>query len=813
MTNKLFFTAIFLLLAQATFAQRTITGQVTSVEDNLSMPGVSVVIKGTTTGTATDNNGNFSLNVPNNDAIIVVSFLGFRTVEMPLGTQARFDIMLEPDVFALDDVVVTATRTPHSVYAVPANISVINKKLIEESPIVFTDEALRSISGVYVKRSKLGDQTTAVGLRGFSGGARSLVLLDGIPLNDGYNQGITWGAIPTDAIAKVEVVKGSFSSLYGGNAMGGVVNILTEIPREESFTIKTNYGTYNTFNSSASYSNRLLKSKKLGVFFSAGQITSDGYASNLYQTTAREVTSVTGTQVTGWQKTTNNRGVDYFLLGDVGENWMKQMQLYGKLSYEINRNSTLDFSVSAANNSYGYRKNKTFLLDESTNRPVNSGAITLNDNGVLRTITVSPNSFLSGGGEGTTSSYKLSYKTKINNVSLSAYVGLLNDPSRYITVSSGATQDGGPGYSSETKPKRTYIASVQADFPVLGNHYLTVGADYKLLQAANEEWNLSSWRDYDTQTTFRSSMEGKQGIIAPFLQAEINIAEGLKSYIGARYDHWNNSDGKNSEGTSDTIYAGTSTGHFSPKAGLVYTPEMYGDIFKIKSVRASVGESFRTPTIYNLYRTWASSTTTYYSNPELKPESALSWELGIALSLFNDRTKISFDYYQSYIKDLLYSSEIATGFRKQMNAAKGEIKGFEVELRQNIFSFMDVFFNLTSMNTEITENTAEPQSIGKKFTNVPHLLYNIGANFYKGPVNLMLTYNFTDKVYSASDNTDTFQGVYGSYDEQRLLDGRISYKIKNVSLSLSVNNILDKEYFIYYIAPGRTYNVGITAKF
>ena len=137
MINKPFFTAMFLFLVQAAFAQRTITGQVTSAEDNLSMPGVSVVIKGTTTGAATDNNGNFSLNVPNNDAIIVVSFVGYRAIEMPVGTQSRLDIKLQSDVLNLSDVVVSATKTAHSIYAVPASISMIKKDLIDNSPIIF----------------------------------------------------------------------------------------------------------------------------------------------------------------------------------------------------------------------------------------------------------------------------------------------------------------------------------------------------------------------------------------------------------------------------------------------------------------------------------------------------------------------------------------------------------------------------------------------------------------------------------------------------------------------------------------------------
>jgi hypothetical protein len=95
-------------VTQGAFAQKTITGKVISSEDELGMPGVPVVVKGTTVGTATDIDGNFTLSVPNDAATIVVSYMGYKTVELPVGTQTRFDITLDPDAIALGDVVVTA---------------------------------------------------------------------------------------------------------------------------------------------------------------------------------------------------------------------------------------------------------------------------------------------------------------------------------------------------------------------------------------------------------------------------------------------------------------------------------------------------------------------------------------------------------------------------------------------------------------------------------------------------------------------------------------------------------------------------------
>ena len=131
-----------------------------------------------------------------------------------------------------------------------------------------------------------------------------------------------------------------------------------------------------------------------------------------------------------------------------------------------------------------------------------------------------------------------------------------------------------------------------------------------------------------------------------------------------------------------------------------------------------------------------------------------------------------------------------------MNASKGEIKGFEVEHKQaDIMKYGELTFNMTKQKTKITENSAEPKSVGKRFTNVPDLIYNAGLNINTDPVSFMLTYNFTGKIYSSSDNSDIVQGVYGSYDEQKLLDGKISFKLnEQVKHSVCVNNLLNKEY-------------------
>src|SRR5690606_3303736 len=85
--------------------QRVITGKVTTT-DNEELPGVNIVIKGTTVGTVTDGSGNYSLSVPNNDAVLVFSFIGFVEQEIAAGSRSVINIVLEPAVQSLSEVVV-----------------------------------------------------------------------------------------------------------------------------------------------------------------------------------------------------------------------------------------------------------------------------------------------------------------------------------------------------------------------------------------------------------------------------------------------------------------------------------------------------------------------------------------------------------------------------------------------------------------------------------------------------------------------------------------------------------------------------------
>lgn len=152
----------------------------------------------------------------------------------------------------VEDIVISATRTSEPVQFVPASATVLTERDIQATPYrqgFQVDDLLRFVPGVQPSNlSSLYNHPTAqaVSLRGL-GARRSLVLLDGVPLNDGFGGWINWGLIPDD-LDRIEIVPGGSSNLYGTWAMGGILQVITKPPRAEpGLTLEGRAGTLDTY--------------------------------------------------------------------------------------------------------------------------------------------------------------------------------------------------------------------------------------------------------------------------------------------------------------------------------------------------------------------------------------------------------------------------------------------------------------------------------------------------------------------------------------------------------------------------------------
>ncbi len=199
-------------------------------------------------------------------------FVLFSTCSLMIGTASA-----DEDANNLEEVVVTATKTAQSIRNIPASVTVINREAIEKSNATTVDQLLTEVPGVYAARMDVAapNRIAQTYTRGMSGNGRTLVLIDGVPMNVQFDGQVDWSQLTTRDVERVEVVRGAGSGLYGGNAMGGVINILTRSPKPGvAKNISATYGTNNTGSLAASISGR---TGATGYMLSGSKLVSDGY--------------------------------------------------------------------------------------------------------------------------------------------------------------------------------------------------------------------------------------------------------------------------------------------------------------------------------------------------------------------------------------------------------------------------------------------------------------------------------------------------------------------------------------------------------
>ena len=184
------------------------------------------------------------------------------------------------EAFQLDEVVVSATRAEIPVFDAPQSVTVVTEKEIMASPFERIEDILRFTVG-FQNYSHYGQQTGGVAshfaMRGV-GRNRTLLLLDGVPLNDNFNNSIAWvawGLIPKETIARIEIVRGPTSSVYGSDGLGGVIHVITKKPEEDRETsLKFTAGTEETIGVSGLHSQQI---SRFGFLASGAYEESDGF--------------------------------------------------------------------------------------------------------------------------------------------------------------------------------------------------------------------------------------------------------------------------------------------------------------------------------------------------------------------------------------------------------------------------------------------------------------------------------------------------------------------------------------------------------
>ena len=275
---------VALFFATATvLGQTKITGKVVD-QTNEPLPSASIVVKGTTNGTSSDFDGNFTITAKSNSGIIVISFVGYTSKEVSFSSSNNNfgNIQLAEDANTLDEVVVTATsfaidrKTPVAVSTIKA--ADIERKLgTQEFP-----EILKSTPGVYATKTGGGYGDSRINLRGFSS-VNVAVMINGVPVNDMENGAVYWSnwAGLSDVTSAMQVQRGLGASKVAVPSIGGTINVISkssDANKGGSIRMSTGNNGYQKYGMTLSTG---MMDNGLAITASAAKISGEGYVDGL----------------------------------------------------------------------------------------------------------------------------------------------------------------------------------------------------------------------------------------------------------------------------------------------------------------------------------------------------------------------------------------------------------------------------------------------------------------------------------------------------------------------------------------------------
>ena len=728
-----------------------------------------------------------------------------RILVLALAAALPYSLSAQAEETRMEEMVVTATKTALDTADAPAAVSVVTSRDIEDHDVSRIGDALTQVPSLYLQNGALGLSQGTTGSSGMSlrgvDQKKTLIMIDGQPLQDGNSGGVNWRTALVDDIARIEVVPGAFSSLYGSNAIGGVINVITKQPDKRELSLKMKKGWNDAAGEDASVYFRDKLANGLGIVAGFGYQERDSYVNEFVVKTP--LSGTPGTPVSGAQATTTNAGVPAYLVGDKGAAPWRQVNATTKLYYDLTPRDKLYGGISYSEINLGYTNFNTYLRNAAGN-PVYGGTVGIDGRRVSLTETNFVNS--SPLHESSTRYFAGYEGTFGNGYTLKADLARIDREYSFSTVGSGATWGSGVGALTDS-PNYGLDGTLQLSFPAGDRHFLVTGLAVHRDGVDRKVYGLSNWRAPASHVAENNGYKGQSTTLSVFAQDEISVLDKLTVYAGGRLDHWQTEGDyfQNTAPVSRVDFPSRSDSSFSPKLSAVYRPQ------EALTLRASYGQSFRAPNNLDLYSTTiitSSTSPTGYlttrSDPGLKPERGSTWEAGGEWRLAQN-IKANATYYETILTDLIYSQQIDLSLTQRINAGKARIRGIELGAEARLSDWLSAHANYGQVDSEMLNNDSDPSSVGKRLSNSPEHIANLGFTARRGAWTGTLDAHYVSHIYQTAQNTDTVEGVPGSYDSHTLVNAKLGYAMsKTARLNLAVHNLLDQDYYSFYLNPGRS---------
>ncbi len=805
---------------QFVLAQKTISGKVTDAKDGSTIPGVNVVVKGTTAGTITDLNGAFSLKLPAEAQVLAFSFLGYESKDVVIGNQSVIDVSLSVSAEVIEGVVVTALGIKREKKALGYSMQELKGSDITETRDPNVVNALNGkIAGLQIRQASTGASgSSRMIIRGnnsIGSNNQPLVVVDGIPINsstggtDDYwgNRNVDRGSgiadISPDDIESISVLKGpAASALYGSRAGNGVVMITTKKGTSKK-GLGISFNTNNTFESpmetpefqneygqgvngafdvtsSGSWGGKMdgtpvdaLMGKK--AYSAAGNdLYKDFLQTGFTSTNSLELT-------TGVENSTLRLGMTRLDNKGVVPN-----SKFDRTSVDVR--TTGQWKKLSADVKLNYINQNTENRIKLASDPDN---IFLNYLLMPRSVAMSDYTQYESTNyafteHGAPASYVANYNGMSRNPYWSAYRNTNYDSKDRIIGFLSLKYDFTNWLNFRVRYGLDNSTTLYSDRLATGTPYwFTEGltGDFRMIQEKSKEQNVDFL--LMAQGTLTGKLKGSatfggnlmnyksnyqlsqaQGLVIPDFYAIVNGVNRETSFtkrekeirslygtVSLSYNDWAYLDVTGRNDVSSTLPSSNRKYFYPSFGGSVIISQLLENkgtglgpisFAKVRASWADVGndtDPYLLDDYYNIQYVQGvltSSRDNYKTNPNLKPESIKSTELGLDLRMLENRIGIDFTWYKKNAMDQILRLTVppATGYQYELiNAGNVENKGIELALNANVvkqknFNW-DLVLNFSKNTNKIIElnDTVKVQTLSDGSVSFIKVVAEVGGDY------------------------------------------------------------------------------------
>ncbi len=655
-----------------TFAQTRISNDLRGIvadSDGSPIVGASVEIEGDSGEMficRTDNTGSFlcQTNVELNFSMTIRAD-GFSILRQTFtdlqGFKQNFTYFLSPKSIR-EDVAVTVNRTETLLDETPQSIATLTKNDLQTTASPAIDDALRQTVGFSLFRrsnSRNANPTTqGTSLRGInaSGASRSLVLFDGIPLNDAFGGWIYWSRVPNIAVERIEVLRGGASALYGSDALGGTINIIPrKVETEDKFAVSAEIfgGTQNTFSASTFFG------------FNKNDWSADFVASTFQTKGYKDIDDAERGLVDDFS---NSRNTNFS--GRVTKNFSQNSNLFFKTIY----------FGEARNNGTPVQKNRTRF----------------------RQFSVGGNTSVQSSGFGVQSL----------NLSFRVYGGTQVFDQTFSAVADNRNSEN--LVRLQRVPSQNFGFSTQFS-TTIKNQTLLAGFEADEVRGSSNEIGFFGGR-----ATSNLGTGGRMRSYGVYFQDFASIGKKTALVGSLRYDSTKNSRALNSllsltsNQTTTEIFPDQTQNALSPSGSILFQAT---DEF---SLYFNASKSFRSPTLNELYRGFRVGNIITNPNENLLAEKANNFETGLSYGKQNFYVRGNFYLTEiaNAVSNVTVSTTPNLIFRQRQNAGKTRVKGLEIEAETRVQNF-NFNFGYLFADAEFADFPGNRELEGLKLPQVP----------------------------------------------------------------------------------------------